>query len=107
MADAEGACTGLACALGEIPDGERAAHVALIRHLFGEAVRERLELAEGYAFRFAGEEFTSVARFVANERKCCPFLTFQFEVAPEGGPLWLRINGPSGAKELIAAELRA
>ncbi|MBI4409686.1 MAG: hypothetical protein HY561_08265 [Gemmatimonadetes bacterium] len=44
--------------------------------------------------------------FILFERGCCPFLRFELEFEP-GGPLWLRIRGPEGAKEFIAAEARA
>jgi len=45
-----------------------------------------------------------VARFVANERKCCPFLHIEVELGG-GGPIWLRLTGPEGTRELIDAEL--
>ena len=44
------------------------------------------------------------ARFVANERRCCPFLTFTLELAPDGGPLWLRLTGPAGTRAFLEAE---
>jgi hypothetical protein len=46
-----------------------------------------------------------VARFIANERKCCPFLHIEVEIAPGAGPMWLRLTGPPGTRELIEAEL--
>jgi hypothetical protein len=44
-----------------------------------------------------------VARFVANERRCCPFLAIAVERAPDAGPLWLRLTGPAGTHELLDA----
>ena len=95
----------LACVPGAIPADERASHFELIRHLFREAVRERRDEPEGYAFRFAPAAFGDVARFVANERKCCPFLRFTIEVAPGDGAVWLRLTGPEGTRAFLDAEL--
>ena len=95
----------LACVPGAIPAGERPAHCALAARLFSEAARERRDVPNGYAFRFEAEAFDEVARFVANERRCCPFLTFALEVSPDAGPLWLRLSGPAGTREFLDAEL--
>ena len=96
----------LACVPGAIAADERAAHFELIRRLFGQAAQERRDDGDGYAFRFAGDELASVARFVANERKCCPFLTFAIELTGDG-PVWLRMTGPPGTREFLDVELPA
>ena len=57
------------------------------------------------AFRFPAEEYEAVAHFVARERLCCPFLRFVLEVAPERGPLWLRLTGAEGVTAFMRAEL--
>ena len=95
----------LSCVPGGIDVAERPGHFALIRRLFTEQVRERQEIANGYVFRFEPESFSDLARFVENERKCCLFLSFQLTVSPNGGPIWLRLEGPEGAQALIAAEI--
>ncbi len=100
----------LACVVGAIPAAERPVHFARLTRLFGEAARERHPLpdgADGYAFRFDPAEFDDVARFVANERRCCPFLAFALDLAPDGGPLWLRLSGPDGTRAFLDAELPA
>ena len=97
----------LACVPGAIPPAERAAHFDLAGRLFGGAVRERRDLPDGYAFRFDAESLEQVARFVANERRCCPFLSFTVEVAPGAGPVWLHLTGPAGTRQLLDAELGA
>ncbi|HEX2188716.1 MAG TPA: hypothetical protein VHG51_07435 [Longimicrobiaceae bacterium] len=97
--------TPLACVPGAIPAAERPAHFALVRRLFGEVAESREPLANGYAFRFPPEALEAVARFVANERKCCPFLAFVVEVPPAVGPVWLRLTGPEGTPALLEAEL--
>lgn len=62
-------------------------------------------MADGLAFRFPADEYDAVVRFVASERRCCPFLNFSLEVPSERGPLWLRLTGPEGVKDFIRAEL--
>lgn len=97
--------TALACVPSAIPAAERASHFALARELFTRGAQQRLELPDGYAFRFRPEAFESVRRFVANERKCCPFLIFELTIAENSGPLWLRMTGPDGTREVLQAEL--
>jgi hypothetical protein len=96
----------LACVPAAIPPNERPAHFALARHLFTEAAQERSGLPDGFAFRFAADAFEQVASFVANERRCCPFLRFELTVDPADGPVRLRMTGPPGTREFLQAELR-
>jgi hypothetical protein len=95
----------LACAADAIPRERRAAHFALIARLFGADVRERVAAPDGYSYRFDGAAFDDIARFVADERLCCPFLTFDIELHPQGGPLWLHLTGPEGTRAFLDAEL--
>lgn len=109
----------LACVPGAIPAAERAGHFALAARLVGEAARERRALAadvggaagaggaEGYGFRFDVEALGDVARFVGNERRCCPFLTFALEAPAGEAALWLRLTGPAGTRAFLDAELGA
>jgi hypothetical protein len=97
----------LACVPGAIPAMERAAHFARLTRLFTTDVRERVETADGYAFRFDADAFDELARWITLERRCCPFLDFTIHVAPEGGPVWVRIIGPAGTREFLDAELPA
>jgi hypothetical protein len=95
----------VACVPSAIPAAERSTHFALARRLFAEMATERRVLCDGYAFRFAASELEAVARFVANERRCCPFMTFELEIAPALGPLWLRMTGPEGTRAVLDAQL--
>jgi hypothetical protein len=95
----------LACVPAAIPAAERSSHFALARRLFAELAKERRDLASGYAFRFEAGELEAISRFIANERKCCPFMTFELEVAPASGSLWLRMTGPEGTRAVLDAEL--
>ena len=98
--------TPLACTPAAIADDVRGAHFALGARLFGERVRERRALPQGAELRFDAEDLDAVARWMANERRCCAFLRFELELLPDDGPIWLRLTGPAGTLELLAAELR-
>lgn len=93
----------LACVPGAIPQGERAAHFELLAQLGGRA-RDKRELPDGYAYRFESGDFDDVARWVANERRCCPFLRFAIELEPNGGPIWVRLTGPTGTRAFLDLE---
>jgi hypothetical protein len=95
----------LACLPGAIPSAERQAHFALARELFHERAVERAAVPNGYAIRFPPDALDAVAQFVTNERKCCPFMSFEMTLAPESGPLWLRMTGPEGTRGVLDAEL--
>ena len=76
----------------------------------GEVVRSLLasyqqvqELEDGYAFQFPGESewIQRVATFVAEERACCPFFTFELQCEPNLGPIWLRLRGSAEIKAIL------
>jgi hypothetical protein len=71
------------------------------------AIQTLAELPDGYDYRFPAEQSTIllVSEFIARERLCCPFFTFELVVEREDGPLWLRLRGREGVKEFIRAEL--
>ena len=95
----------LACIPGAIPAGERRAHADRARRLFARAARERLPLADGYAYRFHAGALDELARWITNERRCCPFLAFTLEVTPADVAVWLRLTGPDGTHAFLDAEL--
>jgi len=68
-------------------------------------VQERQVLPDGVALRFAAAERTlaRVAEFIALERLCCPFIHFEVDIAPDRGPLWVRMRGRPGVKEFLEA----
>ena len=84
---------------------ERQAHQALIGRLFGSLLLETREIADGYAYRFEGEQYQLVAEFITHERLCCPFLTFGLTVAPRRGPVWLQLTAPGDVKPFLTEEL--
>ena len=61
------------------------------------------ELEDGYAFQFPGESewIQRVVSFVAEERQCCPFFTFELQYEPDLGPVWLRLRGSAEIKALL------
>ena len=93
----------IACALS---DPERAQRTAALERETFAAVEEIVELADGYAFRFPADPawLTHLATFVAEERHCCPFFTFELVVEPAEGPIWLRLRGREGVKHFIAEQ---
>lgn len=95
----------LACVPTAIEPSARQEHFALARRLFGEQAEKREALPNGLAFRMPSDSLDGIARFVANERKCCPFMTFEIVVEPDGGAVSLRMTGPVGTREVLEAEL--
>lgn len=94
----------LACVRDAIPADQRAEHAARTRTLFGDP-RKRRTIAGGYEYHFAPEALLDVARFVALERLCCPFLRFDLVLEPPGDALRLRLTGPPGTAAFLDAEL--
>jgi hypothetical protein len=79
---------------------------AITRDLFANAERVD-ELPDGFAYQFpAGDPWPAkVLEFVAAERQCCPFFTFEIIFEPNDGPLRLRLRGSEEIKAFIQAEL--
>jgi hypothetical protein len=90
----------IACALA---DPDKAKRLAALEQEIFFAVLETRELADGYAFRFPSDTawLVNLAAFIAEERMCCPFFTFELVVEPGHGPLWLRLRGREGVKRFI------
>jgi hypothetical protein len=70
-------------------------------------VLERLELTDGYNYKFAGtdELLDRVIAFIKSERECCQFFTFDLSVSNNESHIWLAITGPHGAKDFIRQEM--
>ena len=77
-----------------------------VTHNLLAGVQETRELENGFALRFVNEagRLGQLTEFIERESRCCPFLNFSLEVLPEQGPVWLRLTGPAGAKEVLQAE---
>ena len=98
----------LACDMTAIPPAERPAHVQLARRLFAGAVFSPVDDqgGEGVRTMLDAAAFDDVARWIANERVCCPFLRFRIELEPEGGTIHLTLTGPTGTRAFLESELR-
>ena len=96
----------LACDLTAIPAAAREEHILTAPQLFA-AAQEVQELPNGFAIRFLNEpgRFMSIANFIDKERLCCPFFNFTLELEPDNGPLWLRLTGGQGVKEILQTTL--
>jgi hypothetical protein len=90
----------VACTLSDAELRER--EVRLLAR-FRSAVIATEELPDGYAFRIPGDDkwIGAVAELIAAERECCRFLTFKLTIAPNIGPVILRVTGPSGTKDFL------
>ena len=88
----------------ELPEGgQRSRREGISREIFSGCENVR-ELENGYEFVFpSGEEWVEkLTRFIALERECCRFFTFELLFEPELGPISLRMRGPVGTKEFLA-----
>jgi hypothetical protein len=96
----------IACLLSERDYAIRGEEIA--GGLFA-AVEEVVELPDGYGYRFSGDgsQLEPLLAFIAAERRCCPFLTFEIAFEPYGGPLWLRMRGSPRVKAFIAEAFNA
>src|SRR5258708_7773408 len=71
-----------ACNLKAIPAAERPHYNDLTKRLRA-AVRKRSELPDGYSFQLNDKSMSlaDAAAWIALERLCCPFLTFQLSAS--------------------------
>ena len=98
--------TALACDLTAIAATQREQHLSIAGRVFA-AAQELRELPDGYALRLAdsASNITLASEFIARERLCCPFFSFELVLEKERGPLWLQLRGREGVKAFIEAEL--
>ena len=91
------------CNLAVLSKAERERDAQLIPVL-RSALRERKELADGYAYRFEPTVLKELGEWLAIVAKCCQPLSYEASVGPlPGSALWVRITGHD-AKEFIDAE---
>lgn len=93
----------LACVPGAIPQSERAAHFERLAQIASRS-RGKRAVPDGYVYHFDADDFDDLARWIRNERRCCPFLRFAVELEPDGGPIRLRLTGPTGTREFLDLE---
>jgi hypothetical protein len=80
----------------------------LRQELFAAAAEVR-QLADGYAFRFAGtdELQAKLFEFVTTERVCCSFFHIELIFEPQHGPIWLHLRGAEGVKAFVEHQFAA
>jgi hypothetical protein len=94
-----------ACNMLALNAQKRKRHLEVTKQVRAITKEER-ELSDGYGFRFPSDQsnILLVSEFIARERICCPFFSFEMVVEPEDGPLWVRLRGAEGVKDFIRAE---
>ena len=97
--------TPLICNMDVFTPDQRQAHIQTTTELI-HAVQSVEEIGTGYQFTFPNEtQFISkIAEFIANERLCCPFLTFTLNIVSNREPISLSLTGPMGTPEFLRAE---
>jgi hypothetical protein len=89
----------LACLLS--PE-QRAIRDDEIREVF-TSFQQVQELTDGYSFQYPSEATWAdkLLHFILEERKCCPFFSFELTFEPAQGPIWLSMRGQDGVKSMI------
>lgn len=101
---AKNANTVLSCKL--MPEEMRIRKETVLKEL-KEKVLEKKELADGYAFRFNGDDETidQLFEFVRTERRCCDFFIFNLSISGDQSEAWLELTGVEGSKDFVTDEL--
>lgn len=88
------------------PEALRARREGLLMDLV-RRTEHREELSDGLRLQFApsGETIAFIAQAVDAERHRCRFLRFGITVEPDGGPVFVDLIGPSGARDFVTALL--
>lgn len=98
----------IACDLTVFTTSERVEHRQLGDSLFAQ-VQQVVEHSDGFTLVFELEATMDqrIERWLAKEKLCCPF--FSFETTREQAPpsLKLRISGPAGSKLILQGEFDA
>lgn len=98
----------LACDLTAIEDEHLEIHKSNGEEVF-KSVQSWKELSNGFALKLPTETdiIEKAGAFISRERLCCPFFDFALEVAPNQGPVWLKItnNQQRQIKEFIEVNI--
>lgn len=102
--EAKSASTAMSC---KLTSPELQKRKATIIAALKEAMIDKKELINGYAYKFKGDDamVDQLADFIKTERECCDFFTFNVSVSGDKSEAWLELKGPEGAKDFIDSEL--
>ena len=91
----------ITCDLSALSEDERRFQERVVARMRDEHL-EVTELADGFTVRYpAGRTMIEdLARFMALERLCCPFFTFELQLTSEG-ELWLGLRGAPEVKAYL------
>jgi hypothetical protein len=100
----------IACDPPVFSEDARRAHLRLSTDVLVRWPRQRVELADGYAFRYEGDEamFLTLARWAASEHRCCPWGTYSVEMRPftGGGEIEIRVTATEEGKAFLTEAYR-
>jgi hypothetical protein len=91
---------GVRCNLKALTADERKQHSTAFHQLL-PTFTERRELKDGIHLGGSAVPLPLLAEWIARERRCCPFLHFTLDLAPEQGLATLTIRGPKGTRKLL------
>lgn len=97
--------TALACDLTVLDPPSRERHRALLHDVVVARRLDARDLPDGVELLYPADLVTDVAEWIAYERRCCPFLTFELELRAGDGGLRLRLRGPEGTREIVTRAL--
>lgn len=107
MTNAETDSLPVACDLHVFDPVSRARHRALLSDVVKARHVGVHDLPDGIELVYPVDRglVAALATWIVDERRCCPFLTFELEVGPGDPRLRLRLRGPEGTRELLMHEL--
>ena len=98
----------IACDLGALSSGQRAREQELLKEFRG-IFRDARETAHGYSVTVPEDPLvlSRLGEFLALERLCCQFLTFDLCIPAGRGVITLQIHGQPGTKAFLRSEFFA
>lgn len=98
----------IVCDLSVFTPEERKKHMEESKELFTNAKRV-IEIGDGYAFHFdySAEQFLSLANWIKDDKRCCPFFTFELAIEPfaSGAETIIRLRGTEQMKQGLKLDL--
>ncbi len=98
----------IACNLDALSPEQRSREQALLAE-FRTLFRNPEETAQGFRVAVTAEPalLARLGEFLALERVCCPFLTFDLSVSAAQGPVTLHVHGGPETKRFLRSEFFA